>query len=169
MHCPNCGTRTSEEQKFCRACGLGLEKVVQIVGEQMPRQLDESLLARKERLERLGMIALSIFGAGLLGLLIYGVVYKVIFVQGRIFEALVLLALIAVAACGVLAGILFSEAKEIPAKRLKAGSQESVPNDTARNLLPEGLIQPLPSVTDRTTELLVAEKEIKAPTSTNKL
>src|SRR6185503_20554803 len=85
----------------------------------MPAQLDESMLARKERLERLGMIALSIFGAGLLGLLIYGVVYKVIFVQGRIFEALALLALIAVAACGVVAGILFSEAKEIPAKRLK--------------------------------------------------
>ena len=57
--------------------------------------------------------------AGLLGLLIYGVVYKVIFVQGRIFEALALLALIAVAACGVVAGILFSEAKEIPVKRLK--------------------------------------------------
>ena len=123
MHCPNCGTKTSEEQKFCRACGLGLEKVVQILGEQMPAQLDESMLARKERLERLGMIALSIFGAGLLGLLIYGVVYKVIFVQGRIFEALALLAL---AACGVVAGILFSEAKEIPAKRLKASSQKSV-------------------------------------------
>ena len=76
MHCPNCGTKTSEEQKFCRACGLGLEKVVQILGEQMSAQLDESMLARKERLERLGMIALSIFGAGLLGLLIYGVVYK---------------------------------------------------------------------------------------------
>jgi len=37
-----------------------------------------------------------------------------------------LLALIAVAACGVVAGILFSEAKEIPAKRLKASSQKSV-------------------------------------------
>jgi hypothetical protein len=169
VHCPNCGTRTSEEQKFCRACGLGLEKVVQVLGEQMPRQLDESLLARKERLERLGMIALSIFGAGLLGLLIYGVAYKVIFVQGRIFEALVLLALIAVAACGVVAAILFAEAKEIPAKRLNASSPESVLNETAGNLLPEGLIQPLPSVTDRTTELLVAEKETKAPTSTKEM
>ena len=87
MHCPNCGTRTSEEQKFCRACGPGLEKVVQILDEQMPRELDESLLARKERLERLGMILRSIFGAGLLGLLLYGVAYKVIFVQGRTFEA----------------------------------------------------------------------------------
>jgi hypothetical protein len=139
LHCPTCGTKTSEEQKFCRACGLGLDKVVQILGEQMPRQLDESLLARKERLERLGMILLSIFGAGLLGLLLYGVAYKVIFVQGRIFEALVLLALIAVAAWGVVAAILFAEAKEIPAKRLRPSSQESVSNDTARNLLTEGL------------------------------
>ena len=128
MHCPNCGTRTSEEQKFCPACGLALAKVVQILGEQMPRQLDESMLARKDRLERLGMILLSIFGAGLLGLLIYGVVYKVIFVQGRIFEALVLLALIAVAACGVVAAIL-----SLPKRRK---SQRSVSNLVRKNPFP---------------------------------
>ncbi|HXC70860.1 MAG TPA: zinc-ribbon domain-containing protein [Pyrinomonadaceae bacterium] len=27
MYCPNCGTKTSANQNFCRACGLGLEKI----------------------------------------------------------------------------------------------------------------------------------------------
>ncbi|MGH9901852.1 MAG: zinc-ribbon domain-containing protein, partial [Pyrinomonadaceae bacterium] len=27
MHCPNCGKRTSAEQKFCRSCGMSLEAV----------------------------------------------------------------------------------------------------------------------------------------------
>jgi hypothetical protein len=31
MHSPNCGTRASAEQKYCRSCGLGLQAVSQIV------------------------------------------------------------------------------------------------------------------------------------------
>lgn len=34
MHCPNCGTEASLSQKFCRSCGLSLEKVPQLLGEQ---------------------------------------------------------------------------------------------------------------------------------------
>ena len=29
MYCPNCGKTNSPEQRFCRSCGLGLEKIVQ--------------------------------------------------------------------------------------------------------------------------------------------
>lgn len=162
MHCPNCGTQTSREQKFCRSCGLGLEKVAHFLGEQMPRQLDESLLARKERLERMGVAALSVFGAGVLGMLLYGVVYKVMIVQGRAFEGLAILALLGIVACGLLAAVLFAQANEAGAKRSAGRLQELVPDEAPPELLTEGQPQPLPSVTERTTDLLMAEKKSEA-------
>jgi hypothetical protein len=73
MYCPNCSTKISPEQKFCRTSGLGLEKIVQSLGEQLPTQPDETLLARKNKLERLGMNALTIFGLGVFGLRLHGV------------------------------------------------------------------------------------------------
>ena len=36
MYCPSCGQATSTEQKFCRSCGLSLEKVAESVAEQRP-------------------------------------------------------------------------------------------------------------------------------------
>lgn len=36
MHCPNCGTETSAGQKFCRACGLSLERIAQLLAELLP-------------------------------------------------------------------------------------------------------------------------------------
>lgn len=35
MHCPNCATKASGEQKFCRSCGLKLEKVHQLLSEEL--------------------------------------------------------------------------------------------------------------------------------------
>ena len=66
MYCPNCGNRNSTDQKFCRSCGLGLQKVAQTLSEQLPTKLDVTLQQKKERFEKLGVAALSIFGAGVL-------------------------------------------------------------------------------------------------------
>ena len=64
MFCPNCGAKTSVEQKFCRACGLGLEKIALSLTEQLPTRADDNLpSAEKARLERWGLAALSVFGA----------------------------------------------------------------------------------------------------------
>src|SRR6185369_14840585 len=35
MHCPNCAAKASGEQKFCRSCGLSLEKVHQLLSEEL--------------------------------------------------------------------------------------------------------------------------------------
>ena len=159
MYCPNCGNKTSTEQKFCRACGLGLDKIAQSLGEQLPARIDEALLARKERLEKFGVAALSVFGLGVLSVLLYLLGQKVI-EEGNVFEALVMLGLFVMLACGVLSVILFARAKELGDQAGKRQLQPATAekNSSTRELLPEGTLEPVPTVTERTTELLFAEK-----------
>ena len=38
MHCPRCGTSATPGQQFCRACGLSLEKVAEILSEEIAHQ-----------------------------------------------------------------------------------------------------------------------------------
>jgi hypothetical protein len=141
---------------------LGLEKIALSLTEQLPNRPDENLLSQKERLERMGVALLSVFGFGLLALILYGVGYKLIIVQGKLLGGLVLLAFIMMGACGLLATILFAKAKEAEEA---AGKRRIQDKDAAgiatptKELLPEGHFEPVPSVTDRTTELLYVEKK----------
>ena len=110
MYCPNCGNKNSANQKFCRSCGLGLEKIVQSLSEQLPAKRDETLQERKEKLEKLGVAALSVFGAGVLSFILYGVFYKLMVTQGALLAVLGLLAVFIVLGCGILSAILFAKA-----------------------------------------------------------
>ena len=161
MYCPNCGNQNSTEQNFCRSCGLGLEKIAQSLAEQLPTQIDANQLKQKERIERQGVIALSIFAAGIIGLLLYLVVYKVIFVQGRTLEGLGILAFLALISSGLVAVYLFAKANEIGQKsksREVTGTDESLSSTPTSKLLREGYFEPMPTVTDRTTDLLTVER-----------
>ena len=42
MHCPNCGTKASAGQKFCRACGFSLEKVEQLIADQQAAATEQT-------------------------------------------------------------------------------------------------------------------------------
>lgn len=157
MFCPNCGAKTSTEQKFCRACGLGLEKIALSLTEQLPNRPDENLMSQKERLERWGVVALSVFGTGVLGLIVWGTVYKVMIVEGKFLAGLALLGLIILLGSGILSAILFAKAKEVEEAAGKRRIPRVEPAPT-KELLSEGNFEPVPSVTDRTTDLLFAEK-----------
>ena len=170
MFCPNCGAKTSIELKFCRACGLGLEKIALSLTEQLPNHADEQivihdggdLLSEKERLERWGLAALSVFGAGVLGLVLFFIVYKMMIMQGKFWGGLALLGMMIMVSCGILSTILFAKAKEAEEAAAKRRIQHKDARNVAiptRELLPEGNFEPVPSVTDRTTELLYAEKK----------
>ena len=157
MYCPNCGAKTSTEQKFCRACGLGLEKIALSLTEQLPTRPDENLMSQKERLERWGVAALSVFGVGVLAVLLYGIVYKLMITQGQLLTGLALIGFLIMAGCGILSTILFAKAKEAEEAAGKRKLQ-NVKETPTKELLTEGNFEPVPSVTDRTTELLYAEK-----------
>ena len=162
MYCPNCGTTTSSEQSFCRACGLGLEKIAQSLVEQRPNEFEESLQQRKERIERWGVAALGVFGLGVLSIPLYKIAMMML--EGRVLAGLGFLALMVVLGCGLLAVILFAKANEVGEAKLKgrAGSQAKLPKpNTTAKLLPSEQLDSVPSVTERTTELLFAEKQVQ--------
>ena len=161
MYCPNCGTEISSDQSFCRACGLGLEKIAQSLVEQRPNEFAESLQQRKERIERWGVAALSVFGLGVLSVPLYKIAMMML--EGRVLAGLGFLALILVLGCGLLAVILFAKANEVGEAKSKGrgGSPATLPKtNTTAKLLPSDQLDSVPSVTERTTELLFVEKKV---------
>src|SRR5688500_13860683 len=163
MFCPNCATKVSLEQKFCRSCGLALEKTVQSLAEQLPAKLDASLLERKDKLERLGTYALSTFGLGVLGFFLYLVGYKLMLSQGKFLAALGVLVALVVLGAGFLSVILFAKAKEAEEatgkRRLESAKETPAVEGTVTSFLAEGYPAPVPSVAEGTTELLFVEKK----------
>jgi hypothetical protein len=158
MYCPNCGKTNSGEQRFCRSCGLSLEKVVQSLVEQLPAaDIDRNLRERQRKVDLWAKI-LATGGISLFVLaVLWGIIYEIIIVKGDVAEGLVFLVFIV----GIIAFALLMLYQKSLVKASKRPSPEpasSPPADTAK-LLPEPSFEPIPSVTERTTELLPAERK----------
>ena len=158
MYCPNCGNQSSTDQNFCRACGLGLEKIALSLTEQLPTKPNRGLQEQKERYEKLGVAALSVFGLGVLGFLAYSIGYRLMMTKGDLVAALAVIGFIIIVACGIASVILFAKAKEVGQEATKRNPQALSSGETTKELLTEGHFEPVPTVTDRTTELLTVEK-----------
>jgi hypothetical protein len=102
-----------------------------------------------------------VFGAGVLALLLFFIGYKMMYMQGKILGGLALLGLMIMGACGLISVILFAkaqEAGEAARRRIQPQNAAALATPT-KELLTEGHLEPVPSVTDRTTDLLYAEKK----------
>ena len=160
MFCPSCGNKNSLDQRFCRSCGLGLEKVSQSLTEQIPNSSARSRQKQKEKFERLGMAALGVFGVGVLSFILYGVFYKLMVSQGKVLAALGVLAALIVLGCGLASVVLFAKAnevKEVPAGKIDPA--ELSPERSTPELLSEAKPATQFSVTERTTNLLPIQNE----------
>lgn len=157
MYCPNCGTKTSIDQNFCRACGLSLEKTALSLSEQLPAKVDRSVQSQKERLEKLGVAMLTVFGIGVLTLLLFLLGQRLI--SKGLPGILAMLGALIMIFCGLGSVILFARAKYLEEKSSKLRQHKvSSGSETTRELLPEGHFEPVPTVTERTTELLAVDK-----------
>lgn len=164
MFCPNCGANNSTEQRFCRACGLNLEQTALSLLEQIPSAESAKLLKRERNLEKFGNIAFGGFGFVLLtGIIaiIYLITTKMILSGESVLGGIILIAFIIFAALALTYVVLNEDLKERKQKAKPVLKNEiSEKQETAR-LLEEKPFEPIPSVTENTTELLYAEKNTR--------
>jgi hypothetical protein len=163
MHCPNCGTKASAGQKFCRACGFSLEKVEQLIADQKAAATEQPAKATAglsddwlRRLEKWAARALFALGGILGGLMLWAIITKVMIEKGRIFQGSVVLMILAAAALASFLAYLDSERKKLATAR--SNQQHSLPQaqETAK-MLSEPNAEMVASVTEQTTANL-AEK-----------
>jgi hypothetical protein len=156
MHCPNCGTEASAGQKFCRACGFGLEKVEDLIAEQQSDSADQAGKANSDRLrtlEKWAARALFALCGVLGGLMLWAIIVKVMIEKGRVFQGSIVLMMLAGVALALFLAYLDSERKKLAATR--SNQQHSLPPaaETAK-MLPESGIEMAASVTEHTTATL---------------
>ena len=151
MYCPNCGNKNADDQNFCRSCGLSLEKIAESLSEQLPTVAVRSLQERKDKLERLGLTSLSIFGLGIVGFLLYNIFFKLLPTNGPLIATLAVLVAAIFIASGLASVILFAKAKEL---KEAAGKREIGPPGESTGKLLDSHEQPAFSIADRTTNLL---------------
>jgi zinc-ribbon domain len=135
MHCPNCGTEASAGQKFCRACGLSLDRFAQL--------LAELLLNREDKNEKSAVWTVGI---------LFAVLSILMMMLGHI-DVAVIVSLVGVG----LAAILRSDNQSTLNKKVprRSPSQPSLPSSETTNKLLSG-DQPriAMSVTEQTTAQL---------------
>ncbi len=163
MYCPNCGKTNSTEQKFCRSCGLSLDKIAQSVVEQLPaKEHSQRLQSRQQQVELWLTIILGGTFSIFVGAIIWMIIYKIIIVKGEILGGLILI--------GVLLGLIVSfllviYRESLLEARTKRNSQATLPEaEITDRTLSESRLETLPSVTERTTELLTVENRERSKT-----
>jgi hypothetical protein len=161
MHCPRCGTSATSGQQFCRACGLSLEKVAELLGDELEiesaSRASETarLRERQQKFENLaGIVGLTTFGLILLALIV-AVVALIILKGGLLIIPGALLILLVGGAFAM--GVFQTYSKSLKAKL----EQKPLPPSTnTPSIGRPGQIPMLRgSVTERTTELLTQDKD----------
>ena len=156
MFCPACGSKNTSDQRFCRKCGMNLESTVDALRDWTPTQ-SKGLQRQERRLEKFGQIAFGGFGIVLVVAvagLIYTIVTKMVLVGDQPFVGLLLIAFMVFAVLA-LGYVVFNE--DLKEKRKKVG--RPLPNEldspaVTGRLLEEKEFEPVPTVTENTTNLL---------------
>lgn len=172
MHCPNCGTSATKQQKFCRACGFGLAKVVQLLeeGDAFPDELRRESAERRQQIERWRDLAFYLFcsgaGIGVLTFIGYGIIYREMIIKGNLWEGAGYLFFILTGLVGFVLMYLslqaeklkeeakLSQVKPLPRSADYLSLEALLPAATTSNLLAEGRVEAVASITEDTTRTL---------------
>lgn len=163
MHCPSCGNESSLDQRFCRKCGFNLEPISKLVVQRSP--FEDIQPDKQEQEKALVRRMFRIMGWGLLIVLI-GVVLLVMArapAPGLLENVLGVLSLIfllggtAVAGYSIFDAVRSSTKPALP--RPRVSKAEISQAETTNELLEERIPVPVPSVTERTTQLIATERQ----------
>ena len=156
MHCPRCGTNATSGQQFCRACGFSLEKVAELLGDELaiesPSLTSEAarLRERQQKFENLaGIAGLTTFGLILLLFII--IVFTQMILKGGLLiipGALLILLAIGAGAMAVFQGYSKSLKAKLTERPLPPSTELLTIGATDTHALPPQ------SVSEGTTELL---------------
>ena len=164
MFCPNCGANNSTEQKFCRSCGLNLEKSAESLLEQLPSAQSAILRKHEKFIEKFGNFALGGFGVTVfLGVIaiIYKIIEKFVLNGADIFTAVMLIGFVVFAFLSLIFVIFNENLKEKKAKLQPDRKSEFEIKTETVNLLADKPFEPVSSVTENSTELLYAENKTR--------
>ena len=159
MHCPSCGNESSLDQKFCRQCGFNLEPVGKLISGSLDPEERKLEKAEREKQALRRMVSWMMWG---FLILLIGVVLTVINKQFKLdpmvnlLGTFIILGGLSVAMYGLLdtmrGGRGRAKSKALDSSAASAPGNE-VKVDTTRKL-EERIPVPLPSVTERTTQLI---------------
>ena len=160
MLCPNCGTRTTNEHKFCRNCGMNLEPVSRALAAHLsPDGAAAAAAARKAERRAVRRMTSGLL-AGVV-VVLFGL-FMMSVVPGNAFKVLgvasALIGLVAALASVFSTLRVTGDAGVEPAPHALDGATAK----TGR-LLHETTVEPVPSVTERTTDLLGVERKVSGP------
>lgn len=153
MNCPKCGLQTLPDQKFCRSCGDRLQIITQpIVEHAAVARLDETpAIIFKDEPQRANRLSLWGFIIMFIGVAI-GVIGKMLLHEEMVTVVGVLVSLLGM--------FLTVYPYLLPSPRRKydtiASSQPEAltQSQPTKYLPPESIIEYVPSISERTTELL---------------
>jgi hypothetical protein len=157
--------KASSGQKFCRACGFGLDKVAQLIAEQAAEaegrtnEADADLTDdRLRKIEKWSVRALLAIASSLGGLMLWGIIYKLMIEKGKVFPGVVILMVVAAIGLIALLGYLESQKKKPVSARSNQQLHLAPAEETAR-MLSEPKIEISSSVTEQTTASLEEKLE----------
>ena len=160
MHCPNCGIESDLEQKFCRKCGFNLAPVSKLIVSERDTNPTELTKLDRDKLIMQRMVRWMMWG--LLALLI-GIILSVAGKQFALTPLVNFIAVIfilggvSVTTYGVLDALRGGAVTTAEAKRRAAANSEEPEKAPTTKQLEGRIPVPVPSVTERTTQLIHEE------------
>jgi hypothetical protein len=155
MYCLNCGTMASAGQKFCRACGLSLERFAQMLAETLPEVEDKNVAQPGPQPRQSGIM--EKIGALLLGMVLTLPIVMSLFsaMSGYGDSGRVVLILVYSAFLLVVVGLMGYYTALLKRASAHGIVQSAAPSaETTNKLLPDDQPEIATSVTERTTARL---------------